>query len=794
MLSEANQRAYLRLKLALGLNLRRQIFLAICDDLALRNYLASCLAVELTDLPGVAGSAEVMAALQTSPCQGMSLPIGDRVSSQNPLLKDSRLVSLPLDLANPDPLAQIARWKAEVFPGGRVRRTQCPITFQFLGIEHLTRQSAVVQGQFLRSLQQLGESVHLLDGTLLLWLPRPWLHAIQQSAAEFWSWHTALFEFEGDPTPVLSERIPATSQVQSTRQSLQQQASQQDTSPALTAQTGDSQANLWDVLVQDLARLHLDGSDADAEPVSTFTGATIAASSKTTMAQGQGDPGEHSPKPASGGSPPLFPSGSGSANHEATPDQPPASQQDQTAAAFSSSILALTEQLRQQSTQEEHGIALQVLQQIQQLQQQQAPPEMLASACQQLATFYRDRIEQGDTGEQTLQIAIWAYEQTLTWLGDASPLRADILNDLANLHWMLSRFATNVDSRPAYLEQAIATYQRALEALNPDQSHNYAMLQNNLGSAYSDLARHSQPVENLQRSIEAYQEALKYRTLEDDPARYAATQNNLGTTYWNLAQYQQPATWLQRAILAYQEALHYYSPRQEPIHYAMIKNNLGTAYWNLAQCAQSGSANRTPELRGLSARALLVQAIEAYHAALVYRTLETAPAAHAATQNNLGTAHWHLAMLADGQTGDRPAASTASLPENRRNHLQQAITAYTAALNAVQYLSVNSKPGAAVTFDQFATHNNLGLAYYHLATATDCPFNETQRLQYLESALHHHLQALQGWATQPDFHQTALGYIIQTIRAFYAQAGTRGQNLALSKIPAHLLPEVMKRL
>jgi hypothetical protein len=45
--SGQNQTAYLRLKLALSLSLRRQIFLAVCDDLALRNRIAARLYAEL---------------------------------------------------------------------------------------------------------------------------------------------------------------------------------------------------------------------------------------------------------------------------------------------------------------------------------------------------------------------------------------------------------------------------------------------------------------------------------------------------------------------------------------------------------------------------------------------------------------------------------------------------------------------------------------------------------------------------------------------------------------------------
>ncbi|NJN86041.1 MAG: tetratricopeptide repeat protein [Leptolyngbyaceae cyanobacterium SL_7_1] len=78
--------------------------------------------------------------------------------------------------------------------------------------------------------------------------------------------------------------------------------------------------------------------------------------------------------------------------------------------------------------------------------------------------------------------------------------------------------------------------------------HAYPMVQNNLGSAYADLARYQDPIENLQESIRAYQQTLRFRNPEIDPLRYASTQNNLGTAYWNLAQHQQPEVYLKQAI------------------------------------------------------------------------------------------------------------------------------------------------------------------------------------------------------------------------------------------------------
>ena len=64
----------------------------------------------------------------------------------------------------------------------------------------------------------------------------------------------------------------------------------------------------------------------------------------------------------------------------------------------------------------------------------------------------------------------------------------------------------------------------------------------------------------------------------------------------------------------------------------------------------------------------------------------------------------------------------------------------------------------------------------------------------LETSLHHHLQAMQGWQHQHDLRQVAFKGVLQSMRTLYLQLGMAGQNLALSKIPAHLLPEIMAKL
>jgi tetratricopeptide (TPR) repeat protein len=764
--SGQNQKTYTRLKTSLRLNLRRQIFLAVCDDLELRTQL--------------------MAQLQTE-------------------LNSPKLVTLTLNLSDPNPMAQIVQWMAQN-PAPDYRMGQS-LGFQVLGIEQLTRQPAVIQKRFLSYLQAIEYYMPMLECAMVLWLPRPWLRMVRQSAPTFWNWHTALFEFEGDPTPL--RLSPRQRLAQGAGDSLELWASSPiadsqtaaiastthlplpikgfvddrkpidvdldgDADPAVDAPmhrsdlatSANHQTTLWDILTDDLERLRQDSPT----PSATAIPATLTPSAHRLPRAAAIAP---VPTPAIALSPdspttaPLSPA----ASLQAPPLPPPSPL----------TYLVLTA-IAENPTAQQHQQALQTLQQVQQLEQQQAPKKAIAAAYYSLGRLYREQIEQGDSTEQTLTISIEAHEQALQWLEEESPLRCDALNDLGNLYWMQSRCAIEPDVQLSSLERAIQAYQQALTKLELQANgQTFAMIQNNLGSAYGDLAQYEHPAEHLQKSVEAYEIALRYRTAEEDPARYAATQNNLGTACWNLAQHEKPVVHLSQAIAAYREALRYYTADRESMSYAMIQNNLGTAYWNLAQHVKPTTAPGS-DGHAASADSLLRLAIAAYQNALEFRTAETMPNGYAATQNNLGTAHWNLANQAS------------TTKQGRVEHLHHAIAAYEAAIGTVESLSAATGKLPSLTFDVSATRNNLGLAYYQLATDAHANLAAPKRQKSLETALAQHLEALQTWQPLSELHQVTLEYVIQTVRAFYAHCGIQGQNFALSRIPAQLLPEIMQKI
>ena len=760
-ISDLNQQIYQNLKQALWLKLRRQIFLAVCDDLGLRDSLAATLPTELTTLNSQGFTPSIKNQQEELIYQSLRLENQQPRKYQYP-----HLVTIDLNLQDPNPLNQISQWLAKHPNHNKTEELSLPI-FQILGVENLTRKPPELQWLFLRNLREIESVLLNLELSLLLWIPRPWLNTIEHSAPEFWRCRSKVFEFEGEPTLPTNK-----SQKSQFNNNTSHRLSPPPPPPPSrhVSQTKSRNAKFYPLPPLPLKVKELDGVRENRDNLKS-----------------------------------SIPSLKPSANINQSRWQ---IHQDKFASLVELVLANISENLDTERNRSENFLPLETLQELQkQLGNSKSEPQKIAVGFQKLGDFYRDRVSAGNVSQSNLAISIHAYELlleltidqpknhnqsqnnwTLGYLLNSQislansqlPLR-DILNDLGTLYWMLFRQpATETEGKKDtlfYLERAIALYQIAASKIDKKtQAETYVRLQKNLGMALGDLARHQEPAENLRRAVVAYQEAVLHCNPQANPQQYAATLNNLGAACWNLAQYGQPASHLLGAISAYSEALRYSKPEEEPLNYGMLQNNLATAYWNLSQI--EGKVE------------LLLKAIKAYKEALKYRTPERVPAACAATNNNLGTAYWHLASAQAPQT------------EEQFNFLQEAIAAYSRTVKLAKELSAHQ-----LTFDILATHNNLGLAHYQLATnKTATQLKEANYRSHLEAALEHHLVAYTGWQklfASPNFpsakpksesHQTALAYIVKTIRALYQEFGLEGQNFALSKLPGDLLPEILRRL
>ncbi|MCL4250146.1 MAG: TIR domain-containing protein [Anaerolineae bacterium] len=298
---------------------------------------------------------------------------------------------------------------------------------------------------------------------------------------------------------------------------------------------------------------------------------------------------------------------------------------------------------------------------------------LIANAQNSLGVAYQEH-PLGDRREN-LRRAVAAFEQALLYrTPEAAPLAyAMTQNNLGTAYQNLAA----VEDRAGNLRRAVVAYEQALRFYTPEAAPlDYAMTQNNLGAAFRDLAALEDRAGNLRRAVKAYELALLYRTPEAAPLAYAMTQNNLGNAYRNLAAVEDRAGNLRRAVAAFEQALRFRTPEAAPLAYATTQNNLGTAYSNLAALE-----DRAGNLR---------RAVTAYEQALRFRTPEAAPLDYAMTQNNLGNAYVDLAAV-----------------EDRAGNLRRAVKAYELAL---LYRTPEAAP-----LDYSLTQENVGLVLVDLA-------------------------------------------------------------------------------
>ncbi|HEY9760927.1 MAG TPA: hypothetical protein V6D07_00290 [Trichocoleus sp.] len=733
-----NQEAYQQLRLALTLNLRRQLLIAVCDDTALQGQLAARLEDELS---GQEDSAE--GAAESAPT----------------------VVSLRLESQAPDLVRQVVLWIKQhgLTPAGKLRSTP---TFQILGIDRLTRHSPAVQNRFLESLSQLETLLARLDLRLVLWVSRPWLRKIRQSTPDVWRLRNGLFEFVGDPTPLTpAEAMPGLSLPKKPKPN---RSANPPKSSGPQAVLTSAPEDFWTILTEDLSALEETVVPKRARIVSTQEKKPVIAPSLEQAPPATDVPsGLDLPQSSSQVEPVVEPVSD--LNQiapadvlETTPITPPPTPTAPVASKAKTSSVLETAQGEWADSE-----LMALMQQIQGLIQQQVEPSALARAYLLLGQTCRDRIESGNTTPALIDLAIEAYTQALPAFTPGAAEWCDSLNDLGSLYWLRSHSETQPEAVAQWLHQSIDAYQQALNhPQSQPSSDGLARMCSNLGTVYSLLANLQAPKQNLEQAVRAYHRALQHCPAETFPVEYASLQNSLGAVHWRLSQLGDTRQQLHRAITAYGEALRHRPPQTYPQEYAMIQNNLGIAYWSLAH-------HERPVF-------LLEQSIVAYQAALAYRTLTLDPAGCAATHNNLGTAYWDLAQR---QTQDL---------ERQQSLWQKSVDAYEGALEAA-HRTLEKFPATALNFDLWATFHSAGVVHDQLAQRLPGD-QDGRRSHHLDQALFYYLTALEGWRSQPDRLALIKTALIHNIRLQFQLRGLEGQNAALSRIPGNLLPDILPQL
>ena len=750
-----NQQSYQSLKASMELNLRRQLLVAVCDSVVMQNQLATQLEYDLNQdrTPNLLDEFDDFEGL--SPAS---------LTAKKPL---ARLIFDPEDGNLPK---QVAQWvRQTILAEGSLPQVQV------LGIEQMTRQPAITQNHFLRSLEKVDALLPRLNTSLLIWVPWPWLRTIQQSAPTFWNWRNGVFEFVSDPTPVSQDsQQPALD----TAADQPQAAIYPPAKPAHTEQTAEKPAesiakqSLTLTLLQededDLSSLFDEETTLFEQPERDLPDSSAELYGETGSSQ---RPTPRRSLAALSGLTSIVTKGVNAQSNDPHDDLSN-SPQEQSRQPVNLDLETETpahinrsaESAAQASEQQAFAPAIPPVEVIETTTTDEtifAEPDEPLDEADYLAEgrAYRARIEAGERELSVIESAIAAYEAGLRQLHDKSSDWSVGLNDLGTLYWLKAQQLDDIPQSIAEMTHSIELYQDALERLKPEQSELVGQLYSNMGAVYSMLATYQDSVAFLNQAMAAYRQALPTSSLENDPLEYATLHNSLGSVYWKLSHYEQVQSHLHQAIAAYSEALSGYRPEAQPLDYAAVQNNLGITYWSLAKHEEPQS--------------FLQQAIAAYSDALNYRTLEADPAACAITYNNLALAYWDLSKVSDLE------------PARKVQAQKNAVTAFEAALNTSQTSNALSH------MDSTAIYHCLGDVHGQMAETAPTLVDVGERLS---KALYSYIQSLKGLSADSPAYQGRIGAIVANLRSHYEHLGLEGQQIALGKVPADLLAQVLAAL
>ena len=119
---------------------------------------------------------------------------------------------------------------------------------------------------------------------------------------------------------------------------------------------------------------------------------------------------------------------------------------------------------------------------------------------------------------------------------------------------------------------SIAAFREALKEWTRERVPlQWAMTQNNLGSALASLGERESGTAKLEEAVAAFREALKERTRERVPLDWAMTQMNLGTALGTLGERESGTAKLEEAVAAFREALKERTRERVPLDWAMTQ-------------------------------------------------------------------------------------------------------------------------------------------------------------------------------------------------------------------------------
>ena len=330
--------------------------------------------------------------------------------------------------------------------------------------------------------------------------------------------------------------------------------------------------------------------------------------------------------------------------------------------------------------------------------------------------------------------------------GWSNEARTEVKTILALAYWITG----DQVNQNSYLKSSIHLWREVLQVWTQAQRPlDWAMAQNNLGSALARLGEREENTALLEEAVVAYHAVLEEQTRARSPLKWARIQVNLGNALASIGNMEERTDRLEEAVVAYRGALEELTQARVPLQWAWAQNGLGVALKYLGQ--QEGGRDR------------LEEAVLAYRAALKVWTQARVPLDWARTQSNLGnalntlgkretgTARFEEAAVANraalqeltqanspldwARTQNNLGVSLEALGEEEEGtaQLEEAVLAYRAALKV--------RTQARMPLDWALTQNNLGNALTRLGAREESTARLEEAVVAFRAALEERTQA-----------------------------------------------------
>ena len=242
-------------------------------------------------------------------------------------------------------------------------------------------------------------------------------------------------------------------------------------------------------------------------------------------------------------------------------------------------------------------------------------------------------LESGDMLRHLNLVEI-AREFAETWVSDINWLPAT-----EEARWKLYWGTAQQDATvgPFRHHEAIDALREVLDVFSRETTPlDWALTQNNLGTAYMRLGEIEADGQIFRQAITSYKASLEIRDQEVNLVDWAKTQSNLASAQMLLGLLEGEPSFLRNATDSLERVLKVLTPQDAPIPWAGLQNNLGNAF------LAAGKLEGNPEL--------LLKAISSYQHALLIPLRENLPLKWADIQSNLGNAFAALAAASsDGK-------------------------------------------------------------------------------------------------------------------------------------------------